>query len=137
MRNNKGVTLIALIITILVIVIISAVVIRSVSTDNLVGRATDGALETEYETQKEKLIAALYHALLESFVSEKIEFQYAKIPEILVEILDEEGEFESQLINPDDNGFAIYEISPKGKNIKFKLTISNKNGAYEIERIYT
>lgn len=113
-------------------VILSAVVIRSMLTSKVIEVAGDGAIEYAYETEREKLSDALYLALLESFVSEEIKFEYAKIPENLMKILDENGQFECTLVNPDDEGYAIYDVTPIGKGFKFTLKLSNVNGSYEL-----
>lgn len=113
-------------------VILSAVVIRSMLTNKVIETTGDGAISYTYETEREKLSDALYQALLESFVREEIKFEYAKIPENLVKILEENGQFECTLVNPDDNGYAIYDIAPVGKGFKFTLKLSNVNGAYEL-----
>lgn len=115
-------------------VILSAVVIRSMLTSKVIETAGDGAVDYIYETEREKLSDALYLALLESFVSEEIKFEYAKIPENLMKILEENGQFECTLINPDDNGYAIYDVRPIGKGFKFTLKLSNVNGSYELIR---
>ena len=55
-ENNKGITLIALVITIIVLLILAAVSIATLTGDNgLLTKANDAKIETEIESMKEQI----------------------------------------------------------------------------------
>ena len=75
----------------------------------------------------------MYQALLQSFIDESISFDYTQIPENVIEILNETGQFTCELVNADDNGYSVYNIRPVGRNFYFILRMSNENGQYDLE----
>lgn len=133
LKKANGITLVALIITIIVLVILAAVTITSMYNNKIIETTQEGAIDYEYEQEKEKISDALYVAILQSFIEESISIDYSKVPENVAKILNDGGQFECQLVNADDNGYSVYNITPTGKNFYFVLRMSNANGQYELE----
>ena len=98
----------------------------------MVEHSMTGATEYSYEQEKEIIGTAIYEAMLQTFVSDAIAFDYKKVPENLAKSLSEKGQFQCELINDDDNGKTIYRITPTGKNFHFILKMSNTSGEYEL-----
>ena len=124
--------MVALIITIIILVILTAVVINSLKSDKIVEHSMTGATDYAYEQEKELIGTAIYEAMLQTFVSDAITFDYKKVPENLAKSLSEKGQFQCELINDDDNGKTIYRITPTGKNFHFILKMSNTSGEYDL-----
>lgn len=115
-------------------VILSAVVIITIRNDDIVGLTATGTVDYAYEEEKEKISDAIYQALIQSFIRDDINFNYAQVPEKMKEILEATGQFECELINSDDNGYSIYHITPVEKGFYFILRMSHTNGDYTITR---
>ena len=101
--------------------------------NRIIETAEERAIDYVYEQEKEKINDALYQALWKSFIDESISFDYTKIPGNVIEILNNSGQFECELVNADDEGYSVYNIKPKGKNFHFVLRMSNTNGQYDLE----
>lgn len=66
---ERGITLISLIITILILVIISAIVIRTITGDNdLIGMTTEGAENYKVQEYKEMIIAQILTTMQENMI---------------------------------------------------------------------
>ena len=62
-KENKGITLIALVITVIVLLILAGVTIAAISGENgIIQRAVEAREKTEVATDKEKIILAMYEA---------------------------------------------------------------------------
>ena len=55
MKNNKGITLVALIITVIVLLILSVVAIKAVQGDGIISKAKDAAKQSKIAQEKEEL----------------------------------------------------------------------------------
>ena len=62
LKNNKGITLIALIITIIVMLILVAVTINVALNGGLFGKAKDAKVKTQKEVEREQLLEAVVSA---------------------------------------------------------------------------
>ena len=62
MKNEKGITLIALIITVIVMLILVVVTVNVVLTGGLFGNATEAKLKTQRHAEKEELIGVMVGA---------------------------------------------------------------------------
>ena len=83
--------------------------------NKIIETAQEGAIDYEYEQEKEKISDALYVAILQSFIEESISIDYSKVPENVAKILNDGGQFECQLVNADDNGYSVYNITDKDR----------------------
>lgn len=131
-EKTNGITLIALILTIVILVIIAAVAVKNIYDSNVIDKAEDGALDYAYEQEKEKISEALYVATIQSFIEETIEFDYSEMAQKVTTILNDSGQFTCTLIDDDVDGYSIYNVVPEGKGFYFVLKISNSNGSYEL-----
>lgn len=101
--------------------------------NRIIETAQEGAINYEYEQEKERISDALYVAILQSFIEESISIDYSKVPANVAQILNDGGQFTCELVNADDNGYSVYNITPAGRNFYFVLRMSNTNGQYELE----
>ena len=69
MKSNKGITLIALIITIVVLLILAGVAIGTLEESNIIGQAKDAASKYESEKDKENTTIIEIEELLEKYSS--------------------------------------------------------------------
>ena len=85
MKNNKGITLMALIITIIVMLILAAITISMISSGGIIGRANEAKFKTKMQKISEELF--MYNAGLE------MEGKDSKINagEVLKEIITQDG----------------------------------------------
>lgn len=61
LKNQKGITLVALVVTILIILLLAVIVIRTVTESNLIDRTKTAALEHELKSEDEKAKIAYVH----------------------------------------------------------------------------
>ena len=66
---NKGITLIALIITIVILLILAGVAIASLTNNGLLERANEAKIDNEKETAREKLKLVLLQAQIEKSIN--------------------------------------------------------------------
>ena len=83
MGNNKGITLIALIITIVVLIILAGVSIAAVASNNGI---LDNAAESKVETEKEQIISDAQIDILEKKIEKQTQLlSDGEVEEILVQ----------------------------------------------------
>jgi len=70
MKKQRGITLVALLITIVVLVILAGISIASIQNNNIIGRANEAATKYQEEQEKEDTVIENYDQKLESYIQE-------------------------------------------------------------------
>lgn len=132
-KRNKGITLIGLIITIILLVILAAVSIKIAYDNKIIDTSVDASLDYAYEQDKERISATFYEAMLANVKKEgEISIDYAKMPEMVVKTL-YEGGFECNLVS-DGEEEVEYTVRKKGNNTYiFNLKVNKTNGTYVLD----
>lgn len=131
--KERGVTLVALIITVIILIILAAVSIKQVTDSGMADTAVEGTVDYIYEQVKERITTAINEALLDNFDAEAVRFRYETLPENTVSILRNEG-YNCIEETITEEGWKLYKITGKDSSVMFHLKISTTNGSYEIIR---
>lgn len=122
-----------MIITVIALVILSAITIKTLYDNKIIKTASEGAEDYLYEEEREIISDAIYQAMLQSFISETISFDYKQLSGHLAQALNENGQYECEVVNEDDNGYSVYHVKPKGKGFYFVLRMNNQSGQYNLD----
>lgn len=131
--EEKGITLIALIITIVVIVVLTAVSVGSLYHNGLVDKSFDAASTYGRSTDEEMLKIALTQGkvrTLESLLTPT--FSFDNMPENVKEILEANKDIYKVEEQENSDEYTTYRIETKNGNA-FLIKISKSSGMYEIE----
>ena len=115
LKNNRGITLVALIITIIVLLILAVVSITSISNSNIIKHAKDAKEKYSVEEEKEKITLALHEAVLEAQGS----ITKSSVENGMTTYFGETGWEE---VDSSDSNIMIVEIVSSKR--KYKITLS-------------
>ena len=155
MKNSKksprGITLVALVITIIILLILAAISIQALTNQGLFGRANDAKRESEIANIKEQIALDIYEKQLEPPVGSITEDQLKTILEKQGTIIYEEDGVTIKGITTTDKGYEILlsdiysgtteeallitleNITSTTNSITIKIkTSGNKDGTLEI-----
>ncbi len=130
--NEKGITLVALIITIIILVILAAVSIGQVTSHKIVDVAVNGTESYVYEQAKDAIQEAMYYAILSSFDDEEIKFDYSMVPDLFIETLRKEG-YTCEVASTDKENCVLYKVTGKNPACTFDVEMNKITGEYTIE----
>lgn len=133
LKKENGITLVALIITIIVLIILSAIAIREMINQNLVQMTISSAEEYKVSEDRESIMLAINEALLEAISETEIslgeKFSYEEMPEKIKQIL-EKNKFKVEIEL--DGEEVIYNITTENK-LSFRLILNRKTGKHELQ----
>lgn len=130
--KESGITLVALIITVIILVILAAVSIKELSDHGMADVAVEGTENYIYEQVKERIATAINEALIYNFDSENIKFRYDTLPENTMEILRNEG-YKCLEQTSTEEGWALYKVTGRDPVVTFNVRISTTSANYTID----
>lgn len=130
--KESGVTLVALIITVIILIILAAVSIKQMTDHGMADVAIEGTEGYIYEQVKERISTAINEALIYNFDSEKITFSYNTLPEDTMDILKNEG-YKCVEATSTEEGWALYKVTGSNPAVTFEVHISRTNGQHRVE----
>lgn len=136
LKNNKGITLVALVVTIVILLILAGVSLNLVLGDNgIVRKAQEAREKTEEADARDKVELAIAEYPLASDGQSFEDFLNSKVPKDFDEVKkNEDGNFEIKkgkyTITVDDQG-NIKDVSKTGPTIKVEniRVVANKDGS--------
>ena len=135
LKEEKGITLVALIITIIVLIILAVVTVTQMFNEGLVEKTSNASEQYKSSEDRESIMIAINQALLETIsgteISAGVDFSYEDMPEKIEEALRKSG-FTVEKDTAETEGDNIFYNITRGNRPTFKLRINKVTGEHDL-----